>query len=289
MVHPKPLPSKLPPPPGFTPPSVTTSKPNIPSVTLSLHSAQNALLNVTPEFVPSTDQRSNEHHSVQYLPPHPPPALPPRSSECSVNPVDVPTNIFTFLSTEPTKIPPPIPPTITVPSVVSVLNPTPASNKPAPNYIISPSPTKSILRHSTITNTSASNAQNTPFSATKSNRVSFDLSGNLNRGLAPKSSNPSMPNISKLTRNPFLDNFDENIDNDDCCFTTDDVTITNLNLERSGSTERLGATFFASLLTNNFPDPWSTPQVPAKPTDATPKSNFPSASAASPFSPRYVI
>ena len=137
-----------------------------------------------------------------------------------------------------------------VPPVISVLNPTPATTKPMPTYILSPSPTKSILRNHSNNN-----------SLNKSNRVSFDLSGNLNRGLAPKSSNPSMPNLSKLTCNPFLDD--------------NDYGIANTNLERSESTERLGVVFFASLITNDIPDPWSSPSVPppAK-SDPTPKSTI---------------
>ena len=145
------------------------------------------------------------------------------------------------------------------------------TSKPKPNYIISPSPTKSILRRNNNNNIDIDNVDhhNTVASRSSNRVVSFDLAGNLNFGgkLAPKSSNPSMPNLSKLTHNPFLDYFE-------CEDNSNDVEISNNNLERSESTERLGTSFFVSLITNtNFPDPWSNPGgLPTKP-DPMSKAN----------------
>ena len=254
---------KIPPPPGFIPP-VIPPRP-IPSIPLS-----------TPSSVPPTSNNYSAH-SVQHAPATslfsqdsciPPPLdnysvhsehntpITPFSQNSSYSTIHISsTSPFPHVPSVPSSysvehsIPISSTPSF-VPPVISVLNPTPATTKPMPTYILSPSPTKSILRNHSNNN-----------SLNKSNRVSFDLSGNLNRGLAPKSSNPSMPNLSKLTCNPFLDD--------------NDYGIANTNLERSESTERLGVVFFASLITNDIPDPWSSPSVPppAK-SDPTPKSTI---------------
>ena len=127
------------------------------------------------------------------------------------------------------------------PSVISVLNPTPASSKPAPNYKLSQSPltTKSILRNG--------NAKQV------TNRVSFDFDDFPKPKLPPKKSNPSMPNLS--TKNPFF-MFDDNDDSND----TSTV-----------ATVKLGEDFFNSLFTTNahFTDPWS-----ASKSSSASKNNF---------------
>ena len=172
---------------------------------------------------------------------------------------------------------PAIPLLPSVQSVISVLNPTPVTSKPKPNYIISPSPTKSILRRNNNNNIAAidNNAVVTSKSSSNNRVVSFDLAGNLNFGgkLAPKSSNPSMPNLSKLTRNPFLDYIECSDDDDD--YSNVEISNNNNLEKRSESTERLGTSFFVSLITNtNFPDPWSNnPSSGGLPAKSDSKSN----------------
>lgn len=172
------------------------------------------------------------------------------------------------------KIPPP--PGFIPPPVISVLNPTPAVTKAAPNYKIDTnfavsnhhqsalSPNKSILRkQSTITN--------------KPRVVSFDLASTNTSLLAAKKSNPSMPNLSAFLnqdssaksskKNPFLDDFDEDSEE-----------------EQEIAAVKLGENFFASLfdVSNNanitFPDPW------ASSTASSVASNNQSSSAVTPKS-----
>ena len=142
-----------------------------------------------------------------------------------------------------------------------MLNPQPAVTKPPANYKLTPSPTRSILRQNDITK--------------KSNfRVSFDLELTPEPKLAPKFSNPSMPDLSKLMKeaeeaseetepqkNPFLDPAFKIPPNE---------------------TVKLGEAFFTNLFLLNtndkpttFTDPWSatkkvssTPKAPATPASA---------------------
>ena len=243
---------KIPPPPGFNPPIPPPPISNrpLPPIPQTNSVAPNAKTTNHEKLLDSAIITS------------------PSSFEPSVPNVDY-SKIRNISDSYPESAIPLLP---SVQSVISVLNPTPVTSKPKPNYIISPSPTKSILRRNNNNNIAAidNNAVVTSKSSCNNRVVSFDLAGNLNFGgkLAPKSSNPSMPNLSKLTHNPFLDYFDECEDN------SNDVEISNNNLERSESTERLGTSFFVSLITNtNFPDPWSNPGgLPTKP-DPMSKSN----------------
>ena len=205
-----------------------------------------------PNFFGHADHSMSHQNNtfITKLPPPPgfiPPTLPPRvslntSSSTTVVPsikVSQPPPVIT-----PTKLPP----------TISVLNPQPAMTKPSANYKLTPSPTRSILRQNLTK---------------KSNfRVSFDLelTDPQHNRLAPKLSNPSMPDLSKLikeaealeeeaesiVKNPFLDPAFKIPPNE---------------------TVKLGETFFTNLFllntndhTTTFTDPWSaTKKVPNTP------------------------
>ena len=205
-------------------------------------------------------------------------------------------------------IPPPVPPVPPRPTVISVLNPFP---KPSPNYktntnnLPETTTTKSILREPgcySVKNVS-------------DRVVSFDLESSaittntkpinhVQGSLAPKCSNPSMPNLhygyEKVQyKNPFLaditvnDQFanesehdssesqsddDDDFDDFESAENTDLVLSDTTNINHNNKTVKLGENFFASLFnntsfTNKIPDPWSA----TKSTEA--KAAAPSANA----------
>ena len=191
------------------------------------------------------DHSQHQNTFITKLPPPPgftPPTLPPRVSLNTSTKVSEPNVII------PTKLPP----------TISVLNPQPAMTKPSANYKLTPSPTRSILRQNVLTKKSANF------------RVSFDLELTEPK-LAPKLSNPSMPDLSKLIKEAEME--EEEAENS---------FIKNPFLDPAfkippNETVKLGETFFTNLFllntnenTTTFTDPWSatkkvqsTPKTPA--------------------------
>ena len=281
---------RLPPPPGFTPPT-TSSKPiAIPSLSKPCKpmgfptdtpvSSSNKL----PPKNPPTLLVSTANITVPY------PNVPIPVSSSNIPPKNPPPTLLvsTANTTVPHKVNYPNIPTLTPskPSpLVSILNPIPVPTKPAPNYKIDTRPvpgtsqtthnslfftnnasTKSILRDPLHTNL-------TPKSAGDSRVVSFDLEPKL----TPKRFNPSMPNLTtNRSKNPFLDW--KNGDEADIDFSSDESVGDDDLVPNPQCVTTLGENFFASLFsttnsTNNetidptLTDPWSQGQT----SQSTPK------------------
>ena len=202
-------------------------------------------------------------------------------------------------------IPPPVPPRPTVISV-SVSNPFPAAvtNKPSPNYKINTNnndlqtTTKSILREPgfySVKNVSdrvvSFDLESSAITTTNTTMTTKPIN-HAQGSLAPKCSNPSMPNLhygcekvsQKKSKNPFLTGFLTDIsdandsEHDSCESQSDDDDFddfesaentdlvlsdtTNITSHNNNKTVKLGENFFASLFnntsfTNKIPDPWS--------------------------------
>ena len=214
-------------------------------------------------------------------------------------------------------IPPPVPPRPTVISV-SVSNSFPAVTKPSPNYKINTNndlqttTTKSILREPgcySVKNVSdrvvAFDLESSAVTTTNTT-MTKPINHHAQGSLAPKCSNPSMPNLhygcekvsQKKSKNPFLTGFltdidandsehessesqsdDDDFDDFESAENTDLVlSDTNIISHNNNKTVKLGENFFASLFnntsfTNKIPDPWSA----TKSTEA--KAAAPSANA----------
>lgn len=194
-------------------------------------------------------------------------------------------------------IPPPVPPRPTVISV-SVSNPFPAVvTKPSPNYKINTNnndlqtTTKSILREPGFYSVKNVSDRVVSFDLESSAITTMTKPINHAQGsLAPKCSNPSMPNLhygcekvsQKKSKNPFLTGFltdmdandsehessesqsdDDDFDDFESAENTDLVLSDTTNISHNNNkTVKLGENFFASLFnntsfTNKIPDPWS--------------------------------
>jgi hypothetical protein len=198
-------------------------------------------------------------------------------------------------------IPPPVPPR---PTVISVSNPFSAVvTKPSPNYKINTNnndlqTTKSILREPGVYSVKNVSDRVVSFdlesSATITTNTTMTTKPIINHAqgsLAPKCSNPSMPNLhygcekvsQKKSKNPFLTGFltgisdandsehescesqsdDDDFDDFESAENTDLVLSDTTNISHNNNkTVKLGENFFASLFnntsfTNKIPDPWS--------------------------------
>ena len=195
-------------------------------------------------------------------------------------------------------IPPPVPPR---PTVISLSNPFPAVvTKPSPNDKINTNnndlqtTTKSILREPGVYSVKNVSDRVVSFdlescSAITTNTTMTTKPINHAQGsLAPKCSNPSMPNlhygcekVSQKSKNPFLTGFltdmdandsehdssesqsdDDDFDDFESAENTD-LVLSDTNISHNNNkTVKLGENFFASLFnnrsfTNKIPDPWS--------------------------------
>ena len=204
-------------------------------------------------------------------------------------------------------IPPPVPPVPPRPTVISVLNPFP---KPSPNYktntnnLPETTTTKSILREPGCYSVKNVSDRVVSFdlesSAITTNTTMTKPINHAQRSLAPKCSNPSMPNLhygyeKAQYKNPFLaditvnDQFanesehdssesqsddDDDFDDFESAENTDLVLSDTTNINHNNKTVKLGENFFASLFnntsfTNKIPDPWPA----TKSTEATAASS----------------
>ena len=193
-------------------------------------------------------------------------------------------------------IPPPVP---ARPTVISFLNPFSAVTKPSPNDKINTNndlqtttTTKSILREPGCYSVKNVSDRVVSFDLESSAITNTTMTKPINHAqgsLAPKCSNPSMPNlhygcekVSHKSKNPFLAGFltditandsehdssesqsDEEDEDDFDDFESaenTDLVLSDTNTNHNNKTVKLGENFFASLFnntsfTNKIPDPW---------------------------------
>ena len=204
-------------------------------------------------------------------------------------------------------IPPPVPPVPPRPTVISVLNPFP---KPSPNYktntnnLPETTTTKSILREPGCYSVKNVSDRVVSFdlesSAITTNTTMTKPINHAQGSLAPKCSNPSMPNLhygyeKAQYKNPFLaditvnDQFanesehdssesqsddDDDFDDFESAENTDLVLSDTTNINHNNKTVKLGENFFASLFNNtSFTNKIPAPGPATKSTEATAASS----------------